>query len=268
MPKLIVSCTTTKARLNFLYYMLVSLQQQTVRPDRVLVNISRDPYLDDEGIVEVPNWLNRFDCDINWVPNFGPYRKLLPALTSASSDDRVVTADDDVLYDRAWLESLVCCANQHPDKIVAARARLMRRTPLGGWQNYHTWPLATRRLSGLNLMPTGAGGVLYRKRLLDHGFITDKSFLKLAPRSDDLWFRAASLRKGTEVYADPSINERNIYLVHGLGLKVHNMNQKKSLMDQARLHSVGYLKSCLGINDSENDRAWDRIRRWSEKGIR
>lgn len=267
MTKLVVSCTTTKARLEFLYYMLTSLQRQTLSPDLLLVNVSSEPYLDDEGIKELPAWINSFNCTINWVSNTGPYRKLLPALDWVTDADKVVTADDDILYGPRWLEALSSLSDTHPDKIIAARARLMRRAPLGGWRNYNMWPTVSRTQMGLNVLPTGSGGVVYRKDLLDMEFLKDESCLSLAPRCDDLWFRIASLRKGTEVLVDPAINGSNLYIEHGLGLKIRNLNQETTLLRKAITYSSGYIKGLVGLNHTENDKAWDRIiRRHREVG--
>lgn len=120
----IVSLTTTRSRMHLLKYTLASLLDQEYKADRILVNISREAYLLDEGIPEQPSWLEAMagrGVEVHWVANTGPYRKLLPALEQAREEDLVITCDDDVIYGPGWLGSLLEAAQGHPDSVVCGR---------------------------------------------------------------------------------------------------------------------------------------------------
>ncbi|MBB3229559.1 glycosyltransferase [Halomonas stenophila] len=258
--RVIVSCTTTAQRLGMLFYAVESIKKQRVLPSRIQVNISREPYLGDTGIKEVSDWLNHELVDVKWVDNIGPFRKLLPAINGCSDNDLVVTMDDDILYHPEWLGNLLKSASTHYDCIVCARARYMKQSLLGGWQNYSHWHLASKATRALSMLPTGGAGAVYRRSLLDLDFLNDPRFLEISPTTDDLWFRMASLRKGVPVHVDPEIDAKNIYLIHHDGLgKVNFPGRKGSFLNKIYQRTVGYCRDTLGFDYYENDRAWTRV---------
>ena len=252
--QVIVSCTTTRQRLPMLLYTLMSLQQQSRQPDRIVVNISREPYLSDEGIDQLPEWLEQGPAEVNWVPNTGPYRKLLPLINECTDADRIITVDDDVLYHPNWLTMLLELDEAHPDHLVCTRARRMKRG-LFGWKRYSHWRVLKQRTTGLNLMPTGSGGILYKKNLLDMDFLNDSQAQQLAPTTDDLWFRMAGMRKGTPVLVVPEAGRENIFLKHNKGLEEINKKKKrKKFMDFIKGGKAGL-----------NDGSWKRTCRYAQQ---
>ena len=52
-------------------------------------------------------------------------------------------------------------------------------------------------------MQTGVGGVLYPPHSLDESMLDPEVFMKLAPTTDDVWFWAAAVSKGTYVIPVP-----------------------------------------------------------------
>lgn len=265
--KIILSCTTTLRRSDLFYYCIQSLIKQSFQPDIFLVNISKEPYLDDEGFSEVPKWMNNRIVNVKWVENTGPYRKLLPALDYADMEDLIVTCDDDIIYGRTWLEQIVDSALENPSSIVCAMGRKMKINLFGGWHNYQNWHLIEDHTKGTYILPLGGAGAGYRKNNLDLAFLCDRKYLDIAPTTDDLWFKMSSLRKNIPVYLMPSIR-RNITLMQTIdGLYEINRAQIKykkfPLRFFARLWSD--ISSFLGMNQSRNDFSWDAICNYSKK---
>jgi hypothetical protein len=186
-----------------LQHTLISLSNQSLKADNVILCISKEKYLIDQGIGELPDWLNTLvdagEVTIKWVENTGPYRKLLPAYNMYSNQDWIVTCDDDVIYGQDWLSSMVMTAKAHPNAIICGRARIPVKSPIGGMQSYLNWPLAPLGAEGLNLLPTGVSGVLYRKPLLDERIMLSEDYKVLAPKQDDLWFNLARQVAKTKV---------------------------------------------------------------------
>ena len=262
--KIIVSCTTTHERLGMFRYAMQSVLLQSISPSLFFLNISRDPYLGDSGIEEVPDWLDD-DIHVNWVENTGSYRKLLPVIDFAGEDDLIVTMDDDILYGSTWLAELVAAAKSEPDSIVCSRARLMRKNFLGRWQNYKNWLRMQSNFCGLNLVPIGCGGIVYRKKNLDLDFLFDKKYLELAPKADDLWFKFASMRKGIPISVHTEIDKKNIYLNHGFGLwKNHNETDYLTKKKKRYFFVPKTVANYLGVNGNKNDRAWGCIKSYSD----
>lgn len=248
-----------------LFYMIESIKKQQVMPDVLYVNISEGSSLSDEGISEVPEWLNQNFIRINRTENIGSYRKLLPVIKKAKANDLIITADDDILYGPNWVKSLVELAEKYPHHIVCARAREMKKNIFGRWQNYSRWNLISSAKEGMLILPTGCGGAVYRKHLLDLEFLLDPTFKKLAPTTDDLWFRMASLRRNVPVFVCPEIDMESIYLKHSDGLEQINCNKKTpNFFQKVFNHTMGAFKDWIGLDATKNDYSWSRIVEYSK----
>lgn len=262
----IVSVTTTRARLNLFFYALQSLKRQNYEKFSIVVSLSKEPHLFDQGIENVPDWITGNNVQVRSVRNIGPYRKLVPLIMNIADDDLLVTADDDILYSENWLQSLVHRSIENPGAIVCCRARAIKKNLIGRFQSYANWELCEEPATGMDLLPTGCAGVVFRKPLLDLDFLRDEAYLKCAPTADDIWFRIAGLRKNTPVYVDPEIDRGNGYIQHFMGLEKVNLYQFKRAR---RLHQRLIIKALektrhyFGTSSCENDLAWAKALKYS-----
>ena len=264
---LIVSLTSTSFRLPILRYTLCSLFEQSLHIDRLVLNLSKDAYLMDEGVSELPSWLHQFrekdNFEIKWVENSGPYRKLLPVFSEARDDDLIVTCDDDVIYGKGWLHSLVECAERKPELIVCGRARVPIKNAFGFHQSYINWPVAAPGTEGQELLPTGVPGVVYRKALVDKRIMTSKDYLALAPRQDDLWFSWARQVAGFGVLVSPETHKHVNQIQTHQTLSGSNLLQSSSGWELFLRAFVQRLlpgiKGYMGISVCENDVAFKKI---------
>jgi hypothetical protein len=264
--KIIISCTTTSDRMDMLFYVIESIKKQSLTPNLLYINISSEAYLNDDGIKNLPNWLNQDFINVNWVENAGPYRKLIPVIDKIGDNDIVVTIDDDVLYGPGWLQSLVALADTFSDHIICARARNMKKNIFGKWQSYFNWEPVQSAAEGRLVLPIGCGGVLYRKKLLDNDFLVDSlNFMRLAPASDDLWYKMASLRMNTSVYVSPQIDKDSIYLQHHKGLEQENRNLQDNFFQKIIKMTTGKILGWLGFSLTNNDHAWSKITKYSKR---
>ena len=228
----IVSLTSTSKRLPVLRYTLLSLLDQNYKPDRIVLCLSKEPYLIDDGVKVLPDWLQSMieegDIEIRWCENTGPYRKLIPTYASADNKDWLVTCDDDVIYGPKWLSSLVQSGKAYPEAIVCGRARRPTKNLWKGRQSYINWPIVPPGSMGKKLLPIGVAGVLYRKPLLDEATMRSDDFKEIAPKQDDLWFNFAREVRGKDVVvalevdnhvypidAPDALSEMNVQTVSG-----------------------------------------------------
>jgi hypothetical protein len=270
----IVSLTSTAGRLAVLRYTLLSLIEQRISCDGIALNLSHEPYLQDEGVEVLPDWLrelrDRDLVEIRWTENTGPYRKLLPTLLECDAEDVVVTCDDDVIYGERWLEKLLDHARLHPDAVVCGQARVPARNVVGRLQSYIHWPAVTSDGDYPMLIPIGVAGVVYRKSLLDYGFLTWREFTKVAPKQDDLWFRKASERLGTTIRIAPEAYAHVHPIKTGQTLSDTNVagRFRSEWPDFVRplLERAAYrLKAYAGLPVCENDRVWRAVNEASER---
>lgn len=259
---IIVSCTSTRARLGLLRRSLPSLLEQTRTPDLLLVHLARSEFTDvSEALGLVPELAGVSHARVSLVDDVGPYTKLLPALDQAAHRDLIITVDDDVSYDRRLVAGLVETAREFRRAICCARARRIRRTVFGGFMNYDSWHPVETPTFATDLLPLGVGGVAYRRDLLDHDMLVDPAARHVAPTADDLWFRAASLLVGAPVRVDPRIGADSVEFVHTQGLVLANRGPLPSPQaGRTRSRTVRRVRSALGINETRNDTQWDAIR--------
>lgn len=165
----------------------------------------------DEGFATTPDWVEkiairnpRCSLSVRFVPNTGPYRKLLPALADCFDDPMgvvIVTCDDDTHYSPSWLRTLL---HYHhlTEGLVAFRGHTVRLNPDGtGLLPYPKWQKNPHKSHySLANLPTGKDGVVYRPYYFDRSILDVETAMRLAPTTDDLWFRWHSVLKGVPCY--------------------------------------------------------------------
>ena len=201
-----VSLTTISSRLPTLHFTLESLAQQNYPNLTIRLYISRDAFLLDQGIDELPPACMKVieayapRMEVHYVTNIGSYRKLIPILEERLGQSSiVVTADDDTLYPTNWVSELYFHYRMQ-NCIVCYRGHQMAYGA-DGWLNYRSWMIRPPRTarSLLNL-PTGKDGVLYNTIFL-HPDVIDMARAKMLARTvDDLWFKWHSAIIGVPVF--------------------------------------------------------------------
>ncbi|MDE6119975.1 MAG: glycosyltransferase [Muribaculaceae bacterium] len=243
-PQIIVSLTSFPKAINYAAQAIKSILDGSMLPDRVVIYLTFSDFEScgfpqelltltaENPIVEMRN----IDTDIR------SYGKLIPALADFP-DDVIVTIDDDIRYHRDMLRDLVKLHNKLPESIIAHRVRRLRPDqPYSKWRKYkwHDFIFKRHHFSH-HAMQTGAGGVLYPPRSLDETMLDPTLFLKLAPTTDDIWFWAAAVAKGTYVVPLP--------------------NGKSALTEVGKPRELSLKTTNLRPGDDRNRQALDRILR-------
>lgn len=195
---MVVSMTSFPKRIKTVHFAIQSLMEQTYRPASIHLWLGRD---------EIPNE--------NWLPGrlralierglqvhfsdrtFYQYDKYLHN-AALNADAPFVIVDDDVIYPPNSMEHLWEAHLKHPTSVVANRCHQMEMSATGDLTSYTEWEREVQAPApSLQLLPTGAGGVLYPK-----GFLTDPNavdvgkILSCAPYADDIWLKAIALSRG------------------------------------------------------------------------
>ncbi len=265
---LVVNLTTTSTRLELCGVTLWSLIHQSCLPDRIDLWISKEPFMSDQGIHELPEWLDELNginriINVRYVENTGPYRKIFPALQSTNDSDIHVYADDDVVYGHSWLKSLTDCFLLNEGKfVVASRVRIMRKNLFGHYQSYDRFNICLKpTVVKKDFVITGVGGCILKKSHIDPALLTNSDYLQIAPRTDDFWISKLLELSGTSVMICPdafgsvqeivhtnfSLNQTNTLMIKGRGFS--------RLLMKIRVKVLGY----FGLSLSNNDFARKRI---------
>jgi hypothetical protein len=195
---LVVSLTSFPERIEYFEYTLFSLLNQTIRPAKIILWLSREEF--EKKQKSIPKNLSKyheFDFEIRFVKeNYRSYKKLVYTLKEYS-DHPIVTADDDIFYPSDWLELLYNFHVSFPTDIIAHRIHNI--TFKNNFiDEYKNWNGEKKDISFLNF-PTTGGGVLYPPNSLYHDAINNDIFLKLCPFADDIWFYVMAILKKTKI---------------------------------------------------------------------
>jgi hypothetical protein len=200
--KIIVSLTSYPAKIPRIHYTIISLLQQTVKPDEIILWLGNEqfPNRNEDLPIELIKLLEH-GLTIKYCKDIRSYKKLIPALPEYSSDI-IVTADDDVFYPNNWLELLINSYQQDQTAIHCHRAHKITFTQNDDICSYNDWKGTieyNETIASYTNFMTGVGGVLYPPHVL-HSDVTNESlFLKLAPYADDIWFWAMAVLNGTKI---------------------------------------------------------------------
>lgn len=193
-PHITISLTSISSRVPALASTLRSLLRQDYPDFLIRLYLSHGPFLLDEGIrrtpEEIANLAEEDDrLEVRFVPNIGPYRKMLPFLAeTVGRRCLVATADDDTIYPSDWLSGLYQALCIHRC-VVCYRGHHMRREGTRFAQYRHWMRNVVPRNPDLFNLPTGKDGVLYDTSYFNPGVLDYAAALRLAPTADDLWLK-------------------------------------------------------------------------------
>ncbi|AEG49669.1 glycosyltransferase [Sphingobium chlorophenolicum L-1] len=193
---LIVTLTSYPARFPTLALTLRSLLDQTVQVDKTLLWIAHaDMSLLPEDVIK----LQEYGLEIRECADIRSYKKLIPSL-KMFSNAYLITADDDVYYDKDWLKSFVDCVNTEKRNVISFRSHMAFLDADGFFMPYEQWHYETAATADEGpravIFPTGVGGILYPPNSFGDEVFDEESFMSICPHGDDIWFFWMAKRHG------------------------------------------------------------------------
>lgn len=235
---LIVSLTSYGERIPDLKYTLYSLIMQTIHPEKIVVWLSYD-----EKIVNELNIFKQFGVEFRFCEDIKSYKKLIPALKEFP-DKYIVTADDDIYYQKNWLRNIWNCHLRNLECKITHIAHIVSFSPEKKLIPYNLWKHNVYSASsGRFFFPTGCGGTLYPPHPVSEDFLNERLFMKLCPNADDVWFYFMGLLSGQTTIVVPHPYNRlkyvDIYKEYGLNKKttLQSINVANNQND-VQIHNV------------------------------
>lgn len=193
----IVSVTSYGNRLRTVHLTLESIANGTVLPSRLILWVDTE-----EAFTNPSPQLRRLierGLEFRLSRNYGPHTKYYPYLLATESFAcPLVTADDDQLYPKWWLEGLLRSYRHDPASISCYRAHRVEMAN-DAMAPYRSWkPCCSVTPSYLHFA-TGVSGVLYPPSFLAHLKGAGSEFLALCLKEDDVWLHAQALRAGMPI---------------------------------------------------------------------
>lgn len=177
--------TTHAARNGTLGPTLKSLADQSIKPDRLYIYAA--PGTDTDSILSCIERDDRTKVSVvEAAIDLGPIMKLSAVLEDVPADSLIITVDDDIIYQRDWLMTLLIACAAHPDKAIG----------FSGWSarylvedDCYSWAVPLAYADVLE----GWAGAAYRARFFTPGvFKAPKQFRNV----DDVWISSYLNRRG------------------------------------------------------------------------
>ncbi len=247
--QLVVSLTSHSHRVNDVSLTIESLFQQSLKADKIILCLAKDEF-SSCNLPELLKLQQQRGLEIDFCDeDLGPYTKFYYTLKKYP-DSLIVTVDDDLLYPHDMLDLLYRAYLENPSCVHCHRAHRMILDGRSQLLPYKQWERPTQESSPSRLIfPTGVGGVLYFPGCFADDILDKKTFMQLAPNSDDVWLKAMSLKKGVlcRRLQDPRPWDMRFQVIEG--------SQKSALKRQNKSKRSG--------NDSKIRAVFDRYGLWS-----
>ena len=242
-----ISLTSIYQNQSELLKALKSIKNQSLQPSRIYIYLSEKPYLIDIGFKErkitnvlLSEYISTHNIIVSWVPNTGPYRKLLPLLKEKWDEDcLIITIDDDTEYDTKLIEYLY-------NDYILHKCVINYRGFTPFCTNIQTISYDNRCSSIINRFlynfPTGKGGILYHPSFFYKTgdiIFNETLYKKACPTNDDIWFVFMRICNNIDCYLDTKSYMKRDNTKSQFAL-FNNYNFKDNLNNT-------YIKACLEL---------------------
>ena len=203
---IIVSLTSYPARFKTIDICIKSLLNQKLPASKVILYLSKDIQID--SLPKSLLKLQRNGLEIrNNCEDIKPHKKYFYAIQEFK-DSIVVTADDDVIYPKDWLDSLYKSYLQHPNCISARRVHRITRDANNKAVSYQHWEIECKSIlqPSMDLIAIGVDGVLYPPHIFDRAiqYFNTTSIKEICLNADDIWLKYMEAIQGTPVVWVPN----------------------------------------------------------------
>jgi hypothetical protein len=201
-----VTLTTHGARVTGSALAIESIARGAVRPRRMILWIDDRATLN--ALPAAVRRLARRGLEVRLSDrNYGPHTKYYPYVRLPdSSASPFVTADDDVVYPKYWLERLESAFLRQPDLVHCFRAHRIQFDGLAV-APYSNWIEASgRRAEASDAGPsllnfaTGVSGVIYPPLAGEALAAAGDAFLTSCATADDVWIHVQLVRSGIRTH--------------------------------------------------------------------
>ena len=203
-PCVIVSLTSYPKRFSKLDLCIKSLCLQSVKPDRIILWLGNDS--SDDELNDLSRKCAKYGLEIqrDAEKNLYSHKKYYYAMQQFA-DDIIVTADDDLIYPRNWLKSLLEEYKAYPDCICARRVHEIVWNTDGTPARYVEWKgEAEVTEPSHNLLATTGAGTLFPPHCFASQCFVEEVFMEKAMTADDIWLKIMAVVSGRKVVWVPN----------------------------------------------------------------
>lgn len=193
--KIIVSFTSFPKRINTIAPMLNSIINQTLKADKIVLWLAQSEFSEKEKSLPeyILNFVKEGKLIIEWCDDLKSHKKYFYALKKYVNDI-IILVDDDLIYDKNLIRSLINSYLLFPKAISAKRTHLMlKNIKENDFVEYNYWPFEVNAWIGkpsMQLFATTGAGTLIPPKLLNLSFFDEQVIKNICLYSDDIWLKA------------------------------------------------------------------------------
>ena len=201
--QIVVSFTSYGKRIQTVPLMLEKVLNQTLKPDRIVLYLSKlnFPRMEEELPVRLLE-MRPQGLEIRWCENdLKSYKKLLPAVRDFP-EDIIITLDDDLIFGLDLVEQLYNRHQKYPNAVISSRAHRIlfsedgQVLPYAEWEKLFSSP---EEGPSFDLLATTGAGTLFPPHCLPEAAFDEKAFQQLCPNADDIWTKVMLTLNGVPV---------------------------------------------------------------------
>lgn len=196
--RVIVSLASYPARFAHIHIALKSIMLQSMKPDRIIVWL--DEGAGQGGLTQKMLEMEQYGVEYRYVKDLKAHKKYIYVMQEFP-EDIVITIDDDVIYPKDMIETLVKVHRRYPKAVCARRVHKITKNADGTIAPYHDWlgEYCGCDTPSHELVAIGVGGILYPPHCLYEKAFDEELIGKLCLKADDIWLKFMELLKGTRV---------------------------------------------------------------------
>lgn len=214
-----ISLSTIPPRINNLENVLKSLQNQTIKVNKIFINIPISYKRFKKSNIVIPDFIKKMDNVVIYYikKDYGPASKFIGSLINKDirKNDYIVITDDDLIKDKYWLENLM--KNHKNNRITSFVEKNLGKGIIWGYMGY----IFKKKLINLNDI------------LKFYSSVEEKCFFV-----DDHWFTGYCYYKKIPIYNIPIFNGKlinKIILENNNSLvDINNENNRRNVSEKCR----------------------------------
>lgn len=195
----IISLTSYPARLKHLHIVIRSLLKQKVAAEKVILYLGTDTK--DSDIPQKLKKLTKYNFEIRTgYEDLKPHKKYFFAMQEFPNHT-IITADDDLIYDKNLVKDLLECSKANSGCVCARRVNLITKDEAGNLNPYSKWEWEYKKIiePSHSLIATGCGGILYPPHLLPPETFDANAIKTHCLNTDDIWLKFMELKNDVRV---------------------------------------------------------------------
>lgn len=231
----IVSLTSYPARLNKIHLVIRSLLHQKVRAEKIILYLGTDSKESDLSNKLLRLKKHGFVIKMGY-PDIKPHKKYFFAMQEYPKK-KVITVDDDLIYDENLIKDLTECQKNYPGCVCARRVNLITKNNLGQVNKYKDWKWEYTKITepSNSLLATGCGGILYPAGILPSETFNIENVKKYCLNTDDIWLKFMELEKGIKVVFSNSKTVHPLTIRHSQESSLMQSNTKNENINDVNI---------------------------------